>query len=67
VNPTPVRVLHEIGQHVKDLRLDHDRLRAAPQLAARDIEAVIVEPQPHAVLTTRAEGFGGGLALFMTK
>jgi hypothetical protein len=46
------RVLHEIGQQVKDLRLDHDRLGAAPQLAARDIEDVIVERQPHAISPT---------------
>jgi hypothetical protein len=36
----PFRVLHEIDQQVEDLRLDHDRLGAAPQLAARDIEDV---------------------------
>ena len=47
------RVLHEIDQQVEDLGLDHDRLGAAPQLAPRDIEEVIVEPQPHAVSTTR--------------
>jgi hypothetical protein len=62
----PLRLLHEINQQVEDLRLDHDRLAAAPQLAARDIEDYILEPQPHAVSTTR-RGVRGGLARFMTK
>jgi hypothetical protein len=31
------RVLHEIVQRVEDLRLDHNRLAAAPQLTVRDI------------------------------
>jgi hypothetical protein len=46
------RVLHEMGQQVEDLRPDHDRLGAALQLAARDVEDKIVEPQPHAISTT---------------
>jgi hypothetical protein len=62
----PFRVLHKIGQQVKDLRLDHDRLGAAPQLAPRDIEDIIVKRQPHAVSTTR-RWVRGSLARFMTK
>jgi hypothetical protein len=56
----PLRLLHEINQQVEDLRLDHDRLAAAPQLAARDIEDISsnlnrMRFQP------RAEGFGAAL------
>jgi hypothetical protein len=56
------RVLHEIDQQVEDLRLAHDRLGAAPQFAARDVEDVIVEPQPHTISTT-CQGTEGALCV----
>jgi hypothetical protein len=55
-----------MGQQVEDLRLDHDRLGAALQLAARDVEDKIVEPQPHAI-STACQGTDSGLARFVTK
>jgi hypothetical protein len=60
------RVLHDIAQQIEDLRLDYDRLGAAPQLAARDIADPIADRQPHAISTTR-QGTDSGLARFTTK
>jgi hypothetical protein len=55
-----------MGQQVEDPRLDHDRLGAALELSARDVEDKIVEPQPHAISTT-CRGTDSGLARFVTK
>ena len=60
------RVRQEIDQEVEDLRLDYDRLGAAPAPAARDIEDRIAEHQSHAISMTR-QGTDSGLARFTTK
>ena len=39
----PVAVLNQIDKQIKDLRLDLDQIRAAPQLAPADVERIVAE------------------------
>jgi hypothetical protein len=49
----PVAVLHEIEQQVENLRLDRDRLGAAPQLSSGLVEAELAKRKPHGDLLRR--------------
>ena len=49
----PVAVVHQVGEHLEDLRLDRHPYAGAPQLDLREVELQVLEGDDHSSTLTR--------------